>query len=436
MTNLGAYRQTVFTFLLLFGFVTPEPAVGDTLSIVYSGNFNGELEPCGCTEGANFGGIKRRATLVDQLREQDPDLIVLSAGGLVSHGAAGDRRRGKYILKGFSALNYDAIAVQWPDLAYGTEFTTAEKLPWVASNWLDQTFTRQLEIKRADRTLTFFSWLDPESSPLRKMKGGNPRIDQDVQALQQSLAMADRRDSLTVLATTLPLASLQQLIALNVIDILLIKANHEVYGEPFLHGKTLVLQPGTRGMRVGKLQLQLNQQGDIEQWRHEVIPLSASIADAPRLAAWYEAYNAETKEAYQKKAALRKLRMSGTSPYVGAKECETCHPSEYAAWQTSQHRLTFKNLQSIGKDFDPACLVCHTVGFDRSGGFVDRYITSHLTGVQCESCHGTGRGHINTEGKQRTAHADWPPEKICRQCHNRSHSPSFDMKQYWPKIAH
>lgn len=436
MTNPKPFRPIFLIVAALCGFAASHPVVSDTLSIVYSGNLDGELEPCGCTEAGNMGGIQRRATLLDQLRKQNSDLIVFSAGGLMSSGAPGDQRRGKYVLKGFAALDYDAIALQWPDLAYGEAFATAAQLPWVASNWIGPTIARHKKVKRGKHTLAFFSWLAPEASPLRKMSGGEPLIEHDAQILQQSLADADSSGSITVLATTLPLARVNQLMPLDAIDILLIEANYEVYGEPFQFGKTLVLQPGSRGMRIGNLELHLTEDGDIAQWHHEVIPLPNTIADAPRLAEWYEAYNAEVKEAYLKKAALRKLRISGASPYAGAKGCRECHQSAYEIWQASRHPTAFKDLQSVGKAFDPACLPCHTVGFDQAGGFVDGYITSHLTSVQCESCHGPGRGHVASQGQERTANADWSREKICRQCHNRSHSPSFNVAAYWTKIAH
>ena len=76
------------------------------------------------------------------------------------------------------------------------------------------------------------------------------------------------------------------------------------------------------------------------------------------------------------------------------------------------------------------------VGFDQPGGFVDMSITGHLMGVQCESCHGAGRAHVEAQGKAPLPNSDWDREKICAQCHTQPHSPGFVFDKYWPKIRH
>ena len=93
---------------------------GEKLTLIYSGNLDGELEPCGCSEEGNLGGIKRRATILSLVRKENPQVITISAGGLLSSDGPGDRLKSEYILKGFAKLNYDAIGVQWRDLVYGT----------------------------------------------------------------------------------------------------------------------------------------------------------------------------------------------------------------------------------------------------------------------------------------------------------------------------
>ncbi|MDZ4262190.1 MAG: hypothetical protein U1B30_07665, partial [Pseudomonadota bacterium] len=131
------------------------------ITLVYSGNLDGELEPCGCSAEGDLGGILRHATILKQLRETTPDLIALSTGGMLASMAAQDRLTGEYILKGFAQLNYDGVGMQWSDLAYGDGFIRDVKLPWVATNRLNQDFAVTKEIKRNGVKLAFFSWLDP-----------------------------------------------------------------------------------------------------------------------------------------------------------------------------------------------------------------------------------------------------------------------------------
>jgi len=409
----------------------------DTLSIVYSGNLDGELEPCGCSAEGNFGGIQRRATLLQQLRETTPDLLVISAGGLLSTNGPGDRLKGEYIFKGFELLNYDAIGVQWLDLAYGPDFAASTSLPWVLTNGGAEKspFPVNRLITRGGQRIRFFSWLDIADSPLQKMQGQHSLADASPKAFHAALQQAKKDGELTVVSTTLSSKQFAEQVGLDNIDMLIEGAAYEVYGEARRENQTLVVQPGSRGMRLGRLDLTLKA-GRIADWQHTVLPMPNSIADAPQLQAWYDEYNAKVKADYLQRVEVRKKQQSGQSPFVGEAVCQTCHEKEHKTWFDTQHAIAYESLEDVSKAFDPACIQCHTVGFDQPGGFFDMNVTGHLMGVQCEACHGAGRAHVEAAGSKALPNADWPSEKICAQCHTQPHSPGFDFDRYWPKIAH
>jgi hypothetical protein len=420
----------------LAGGFSPAMAATSGLTLIYSGNLNGELEPCGCTEEGNMGGIRRRATMINKLRSEQPNLFLISAGGLLSSESPRDRLKGEYILKGIATINYDAIGVQWRDLAFGPEFTNKVSIPWVASNWLGSDYPAKRTIKHGKHELAFFTWLDPRKSPKREMKGEHQEVKEDMGALIDAIAEAKKQGRITLLSTTYSLKKARKKIPLENIDILIIKAAHEEYGEPRLIGQTLVLEPGSRGMRLGKLVIELDSGNRIRTFQHEVIALPSKIPDAPNLADWYDEYNAKVKADYLKRVEIRKQMESGGSPFLGEEGCKNCHAKAYQIWQNSQHATAYEDLEAVNKAFDPDCIVCHTVGFEKKGGFIDSTVTAHLINVQCESCHGAGRAHAQSGGMKPVANAQWPKEKICAQCHIGSHSPSFNFEKYWPKIAH
>jgi len=421
--------------LLLTVFGAAPAAVASSLSLIYSGNLDGELEPCGCSEAGNLGGLQRRATLLDRLRAENPRLAVISSGGLLHVEGAGDRLKSEYILSGFRQLEYDAVGMQWGDLAFGPEFILGAGLPWVASNWRDDQMVKSRRISRGGVRIAFFSWLDPAASPLRQMQGEQRLVNDNVARLHEALRRAKADGALTILATQLPEEQAARQLGLQDVDILIQRAAYEVYGKPHKLGETLVLQPGSRGMRLGQLDLQVVD-GRIIDWTHKILPMPDSIPDAPRMAGWYAAYNAAVKAAYLKRVELRKQQKSGQSPYVGEEVCQTCHQAEHKVWAASDHAMAYDDLEAVGKSFDPECIQCHVVGFDQPGGFVDMRITGHLMGVQCESCHGAGRAHVEAQGKAPLPNSDWDREKICAQCHTQPHSPGFVFDKYWPKIRH
>lgn len=435
-----ALQLSALLTLLVLGSLSPQSGMAATpvqkLTLIYAGNLDGELEPCGCSKEGDMGGIRRHATLLQELRRQHPGLVLISSGGLLATDSTTDRIKNKYILRGIQTLGYDAIGLQARDLQFGPELLLTEPLPWVASNGMEQGFARSRLIRRKQLGLRFFSWMPPPDARLQKMQSRQLSRSQSIERLRQEIQQARRQGNLIVLSTAQTLAEIQTLMPLMDIDILLIKSAHEVYGPPQQLGHTLVLQPGSRGMRFGQIELEIDQQHRIQFYQHKVIPMPPSVAESAQLADWYDAYNEELKQDYLKRVELRKASDTGTSPYAGVDKCQGCHQKAYKNWQQSQHAHAFASLEKVSKAFDPNCIGCHTVGFEQPGGYLDEMLTEHLQNVQCESCHGAAGAHVTSAGKQATVNKGWSKEKICTQCHVGSHSPSFKLESYWSKIAH
>jgi hypothetical protein len=268
------------------------------------------------------------------------------------------------------------------------------------------------------------------------MPGAKPVTSEKVDSLNKMLAIAKQNKIITVLATTLPFDLAKSEFSLENVDVLIVRAAYEVYGEAKKTGNTLVVQPGSRGMRLGELNLSVKPSGSIDSWAHRIISMPETVPDSPRMLAWYEEFNATVKADYLKRVELRKQRESGESPFIGEEQCKSCHAAQHKVWQESEHAIAFEDLEAVQKSFDPECIKCHTVGFDVAGGFVDINITSHLMNVQCENCHGAGKEHATSGGQKPVANKGWSKEKMCNQCHIQKHSPSFTVEKYWPKIAH
>ena len=95
-----------------------------TAVLVISGEMDGYLEPCGCTQG-QLGGLIRRADFVDRLRTQNWPVALIDLGGLIKDPAAArggfEQAKIKFgiALKAYSTLKYDAIALSADDLKVG-----------------------------------------------------------------------------------------------------------------------------------------------------------------------------------------------------------------------------------------------------------------------------------------------------------------------------
>lgn len=405
------------------------------LTLVYTANLNGELEPCGCAVESDLGGIKRRAHMIQTLRKNNPDMVLLSSGGLLSSNSPRDKLKGLYILKGIATMNYDAIGVQWRDLSFGSGFIKQETLPWISSNWIGDDFNKTKTIKRNNLSLAVFNWQDPKKAPQRQMEGEHAVVNNDLDKFRTTLANS-HDNNLNVVLTTLSLKKARKRLPLKHIDILVIRAVDEQFAEPKMQDTTLVLQPGTRGMRIAKIDINLDKNRRVKGYKQKVIRLPNTVPDAQYLTSWYDEYNARVKQAYEKRVATRKKLETGESPYAGEAACKTCHAAQHKVWQNSKHARAFEQLEAVNKAFDPDCIGCHTVGFEKPGGYIDATVTANLMHVQCESCHGEARAHVKSGGGKPVANKHWPKQKMCAQCHIGSHSPGFDLNRYWQQISH
>jgi hypothetical protein len=56
-------------------------------------------------------------------------------------------------------------------------------------------------------------------------------------------------------------------------------------------------------------------------------------------------------------------------------------------------------------------------------------VNEHLRDVQCEVCHGPASLHVASDG-DADAISRTPPERLCKGCHNKEHSDTFDYTAY------
>ena len=114
-----------------------------------------------------------------------------------------------------------------------------------------------------------------------------------------------------------------------------------------------------------------------------------------------------------------------TGDYIGATTCALCHSQLHDGWLATKHAKSLESLEAIGQDTNTLCLGCHTVGFGKAGGFVNRATTNSLAGVQCESCHGAGRDHRENVADRSLRPPVDISSDVCSQCHNPFHHTLF-----------
>jgi len=105
------------------------------LVVLSSGNSCGVFEPCRCPTNP-YGGIARRATLVNEYRKKYNALILLDSGNIFD--SATSHLWGNLLTLAYHTCRYDAVALGSLDVMYarkvGAEEFRAMDLPWVCGN--------------------------------------------------------------------------------------------------------------------------------------------------------------------------------------------------------------------------------------------------------------------------------------------------------------
>ncbi len=146
---------------------------------------------------------------------------------------------------------------------------------------------------------------------------------------------------------------------------------------------------------------------------------------------YYQRVNDHNHEVFKDK--LPEPAPAGTSHYVGTEACSTCHKTERAFWDKTQHATAYATLSTAHKEFNLDCVSCHVTGYDKPGGSTVVHV-ENLTNVQCEVCHGPGSRHVAAPKAENLI--SLPERGLCAAtCHHPPHvHTDWSVSDAWPKI--
>jgi len=204
-------------------------------------------------------------------------------------------------------------------------------------------------------------------------------------------------------------------------------------------------------MKVKELKFLESKQKELEKtlvaleeknfYKHIPIPVQLSVGDDPKILKGIENYRAESAKLYKPKRVAppeKELpekemiaRIPRDSPLVGAISCKKCHELSYRNWSKTKHARATQTIIASPKYTQEECLICHSTGYGRLGEYATvQEVPFYLRGVQCEACHGEGKGHPGKGRIERNVTLG-----ICRNCHTKDQSPAFNYAAYLEKIG-
>jgi hypothetical protein len=409
---------------------TPPRAV-----LLYSADNQGVLAACGCPSNPS-GGLAKRQALIEQYRRTRPRVVVVDAGDVFP-----DRPgpiKVKYVAMVLGRARWDAIGLGDQEFALGVprllELAREHNLPFVCSNVRDEggNFVVAPHVIRdvAGCRIGIFSVVADEDygwPPLEWRKG--LKVEPPIEAARREVKDLASCDLLVALSHQ-SIYDTRQLAA-QVPGIHLIVSGHDpaILPKGQRIGDTLLVATGEVGRVLGAVSIEGVQQGK-PLLVNEMTELSARVPDASWVMDLYWKYVAESKDKPPPDWNLTPV----PERYETAEACLKCHPAEYKDWKATRHARAYESIKKARRQDDPECILCHTMGYGRQGGFVSMAKTPGLGRVACQACHVVTSDHAdrNIEPEPKiNIHS-----RLCMSCHGPVQSPDFDYFVAKPKILH
>lgn len=419
------------------------------LTILYTCDTRGHIEPCGCSSGM-AGGISRRLNYLAASRPAHS--LLVDVGDVVAGPRDWERLEFEYLLRGYSMMNYDAV-----NLGHREAMLTSDQLREFKNKY-DRFVSANLATESGE--LIFDPYRIVEITPgapvgiIGVMGAGiqESEIGKGLRIIPPAEAIArwlpeikSKTDFIVLLAfcTEEEIRALaDQFFEINVIvggKIL------QPTGDPLAYNKSTVVLITDKGKGIGRLELSRNESNSWTS-KNDIVRLEETMPTDDRMTGLIDDYKALLKEMDiephreeedEGLTSIASARSATADRYVGEKSCTECHPKAVEAWSQSKHAHAYQTLQSKDQQYNPRCLECHTVGYGASDGYTNERLTAHLQNVSCESCHGRGDLHAKAHASpESTASAPKMKTSSCTVCHDLDNSPSFQFDSYWAKIIH
>jgi len=259
-------------------------------------------------EYGRMGGMDRVATVVNRIRAERPDAILLDGGDTWQGSYTALKSDGQDMVDVMNALRPDAMTSHW-EFTLGidrvNEIVEELPFPFLGANIFDA------------------EWDEPAYEPYTMLERGGAKIAVIGQAFPYlpianprwmfpNLSFGIREERMAEMVEEVRAAGAQAVVLLshngfdvdrkmaaNVpgIDVILCGHTHDALPEPLMVGKTALIASGSNGKFVSRVDLDVDESG-VKDIAHRLIPIfSDVIAPDPEMAALIESHRAPHAEA-------------------------------------------------------------------------------------------------------------------------------------------
>jgi hypothetical protein len=466
----------------------PKPDV----ALVFSGEQDGYLEPCGCAGLENqLGGLSRRSTMFKELRAKGWELVPMDAGGQEKRTGIQAEMKLHFTYRALAKMSYAAVGFGPNDLRLDIlpivlntdEFNADESSnPLVSANvalgGFDSGLSRRYKIIEAGGMKIGITSVLGKKAVAALTNLRDVTLLEPFQAIPQILTeLRNAKCDRLILLAHADMAEAKDLAArFSEFDFVMAAEGAE---EPPIEPTKIeganaqLFEVGHKGKYV--VVVGLYKTGDVP-FRYQRVPLDHRFADAPEIQKMHVDYQHEleqivTFDGWGGLGIKQSPHPSGRK-FAGTNTCVDCHTQAAAVHGKTPHAHATETLEKIPvppRMFDPECLSCHVTGwepqkyFPFDSGYLSMKETPLMVGNGCENCHGPAARHaavengeievspeeqiklqqalhleiVENEGnKPGQVYKDGSVVNMCMSCHDIDNSPDFDFQTYWLKVKH
>ena len=400
-----------------------------TQLLVFTGNTQAQLEPCGCFIGQS-GGLPRRAKAISRIRENGFSPLLVDLGG-IQPSQPPIMKPHSFEADDFSTDNEGMMRDQH---RIQTTLTAMEIMGYDAFFPFDAE-TETVRNREADLSFPFLDTDLTQDTSLVKTVDGK-RIAVVGLSLKDTAEIESISDKLNSFLSEVQVQSdfvvglshspieVNRTLAQKYPSLSAILSPYE--GKTEKIGNVLLAYCSAKGKTLGALML-TDSTVDIQH-----IALTEQVSDDPDIRRLLDDFYHQVATDHQLQIVSHRLFASEpfeqdkSNSYIGSQACQGCHQKEFSQWSHSSHATAFNTLRTIGREYYPECITCHVTGSGYESGYeIGNTERAHLVDVGCETCHGPGKQHTYTPLKENIR--GQVPEKVCMECHTPEHSPGFDQ---------
>ena len=444
--------------------------------IVFTGELEGYIEPCGCTGKENQkGGLSRRQNFLRALATVGWPSVAFDLGNQVRRFGRQAEVKFQSIADGLREMDYCAVGFGPDDLRLPAEELVAavaavgdEPTPFVSANvgllGLDAGITPRFRVVEVGGLrIGVTSVLGDEAG--ESIRNDSLELKSAAKALEEveprlAAAKCDHQVLLCWASIDATRTLADRFARFDLVATAGGADEPPLVPQALEGGRRRLLELGHKGMYAVVVGFFDDQRQPIRVQR---VPLDARWGESADMIRLLGTYQVQLETLGPKGLELAPVRHPTGRRFAGSEACADCHDYAYEVWEQTPHATALDTLEQADprRDHDPECLSCHVVGWapqkfePYEGGFVSREATPQLVHQGCENCHGPAADHVavelgevevkeverdrlraelamtidTPEGRQRTINN-------CLECHDLDNSPDFDFEEYWPSVAH